>query len=57
MTPEMLIAHLESKYREHLEMYPNPDRMLIRILANQVVKLEDQNEYLKKRLEKEVTYE
>lgn len=55
MTPEQIISHIESKYREHLEMYEEPDKLMIHILASRVLKLQEENEYLKKRLTKEVS--
>lgn len=56
MTPEMLIAIIEFKYREHIEMEADQDRFLMQILASKIIRLENELEYYKKRLQ-EITHE
>ena len=56
MTPEMVIAVIEFKYREHIEMEADQDRFLMRILASRIINLENELEYYKKRIQ-EVKHE
>lgn len=50
MTPSEIIKEVQENASEWLEMVENPDELLTRILANKVIMLQNQIEYLEKRL-------
>lgn len=51
MTREEIIKQIQEDAGEWLEMIDNPNNHLVGILANKIIKLEDQIDYLEKRLE------
>jgi hypothetical protein len=47
-----IIAEVEKDYSEWIEMSAEPHRFIMGILANKIIRLENQIEYLERRLKK-----